>query len=161
MEITFRTRKLEKEYRASARAVKAYGEKVASKYIQRINIIKSVRNIDELMVLPALGCHSLKGDRRGQYSIKLTGFYRLIFTLKDDALEIKMVKETEKELFFDVSYCGYAEIYEKLGVKKLGCTLSCIRDFYFLEGFNPRITLKRTKTIMEGDDYCDFRYVEE
>ncbi|GAG78493.1 unnamed protein product [marine sediment metagenome] len=78
-----------------------------------------------------------------------------------DGLEIKMIKETEKELFFDVSYCGYAEIYEKLGVKKLGCTLSCIRDFYFLEGFNPRITLKRTKTIMEGDDYCNFRYVEE
>ncbi len=72
-----------------------------------------------------------------------------------------MVKETEKELFFDVSYCGYVEIYEKLGVKKLGCTLSCIRDFYFLEGFNPKITLKRTKTIMEGGNYCDFRYVEE
>ena len=59
---------------------------------------------------------------------------------KDDALEIKMVKETEKELFFDVSHCGYVEIYEKLGVKKLGCILSCIRDYYFLEGFNPRIT---------------------
>ena len=80
---------------------------------------------------------------------------------KDDGLEIKMIKETEKKLFFDVSYCGYAQIYEKLGVKKLGCTLSCIRDFYFLEGFNPRITLTRTKTIMEGDDYCNFRYVAE
>jgi hypothetical protein len=80
---------------------------------------------------------------------------------KDDGLEIKMVKETEKELFFDVTFCGYAEIYEKLGVKELGCILSCIRDFCFLEGFNPTITLKRTKTIMEGADYCDFRYVKE
>jgi hypothetical protein len=80
---------------------------------------------------------------------------------KDDALEIKMVKETEKELFFDVSHCGYAEIYEKLGVKELGCVLSCLRDFYFLEGFNPKITLQRTKTIMEGGEYCNFRYVEE
>ena len=79
----------------------------------------------------------------------------------DDALEIKMVKEPEKELFFDVSYCGYAEIYEKLGVKKLGCILSCMRDYYFLEGFNPSITLRRTKTIMEGNNYCNFRYVEE
>lgn len=80
---------------------------------------------------------------------------------KDDALEIKMVKETEKELFFDVTHCRYAEIYEKLGVKNLGCILSCIRDFYFLEGFNPKITLKRTTTIMEGGDCCDFRYTEE
>ena len=77
---------------------------------------------------------------------------------KDDALEIKMVKETEKELFFDVTHCGYAEMYDKLGVKNLGCILSCIRDFYFLDGFNPKITLKRTKTIMEGGDCCDFRY---
>ena len=96
MEITFRTRKLEKEYREYARAVKAYGEKVARKYIQRINIIKSVRNKEELMVLPALGCHSLKGDRRGQYSIKLTGFYRLIFTLEGDALEIAHIEEVSK-----------------------------------------------------------------
>ena len=80
---------------------------------------------------------------------------------EDDGLEIKMIKETEKELCFDVSYCGYAEIYEKLGVKKLGCTLSCIRDFYFLEGFNPRIALKRTKTIMEGAEVCNFRYKAE
>jgi len=96
VEITFRTRKLENEYREHAKAVKAYGDKVARKYIQRINIIKSVRNIDELMVLPALGCHSLKGDRRGQYSIKLTGFYRLIFTLKGDALEIAHIEEVSK-----------------------------------------------------------------
>ena len=80
---------------------------------------------------------------------------------KDDALEIKMVKETEKELFFDITHCRYAEMYEKLGIKNLGCILSCLRDFYFLEGFNPKITLKRTKTIMEGGDYCNFRYVEE
>ncbi len=96
MEVTFRTRKLEKEYREYAKAVKAYGSKVARKYIQRINIIKQVRNIDELKVLPALGCHSLKGDRHGQYSIKLTGFYRLIFTLKGDALEIAHIEEVSK-----------------------------------------------------------------
>ena len=96
MEITFRTRKLEKEYSEYARAVKAYGDKVARKYIQRINIIKSVRNIDELMVLPALGCHALKGNRLGQYSIKLTGFYRLIFILRGDALEIAHIEEVSK-----------------------------------------------------------------
>ena len=96
MEVTFRTRKLEKEYREYAKAVKAYGPKVARKYIQRINIIKQVHNIDELKALPALGCHSLKGDRYGQYSIKLTGFYRLIFTLKGDALEIAHIEEVSK-----------------------------------------------------------------
>jgi proteic killer suppression protein len=93
---TFRTRKPEKEYRECARAVKAYGPQVARKYIQSINIIKQVRNIDELMILPALGCHSLKGDRHAQYSTKLSGFYRLIFSLRGEALEVAHIEEVSK-----------------------------------------------------------------
>ena len=96
MEVTFRTRKLEREYRQHTRAVKAYGSEVAHKYIQRINIIKQVKNIEELMLLPALGCHQLKGDRQGQFSIKLTGFYRLILTLKGNKLEIAHIEEVSK-----------------------------------------------------------------
>jgi fumarate reductase iron-sulfur subunit len=76
----------------------------------------------------------------------------------DGAIEIKMIKEAEDELSFDVTYCGYAQMYEKMGIKDMGYTLSCIRDFSFLKGFNPRIQLTRTQTIMEGAEYCDFRF---
>jgi proteic killer suppression protein len=96
VEVIFRTRKLEREYRQHSKGVKAYGHEVARKYIQRINIIKRVRDIDELMNLPALGCHPLKGDRRGQYAFKLTGFYSLIFTLRGEALEIAHIEEVSK-----------------------------------------------------------------
>ena len=57
----------------------------------------------------------------------------------DGAIEIKMIKETDSELFFDVTHCGYAQMYEKMGIKDMGYTLSCIRDFSFLKGFNPQI----------------------
>jgi hypothetical protein len=30
-----------------------------------------------------------------------------------------------------------------------------------VEGFNPKIKLERTQTIMEGADHCDFRYTLE
>jgi len=96
VEITFRTRKLEREYREHARAVKAYGVEVARRYIQRINIIKQVHDYEELMALPALKCHALKGSRTGQHAAKLTGFYRLIFTLRGDALEIAQIEEVSK-----------------------------------------------------------------
>jgi len=96
VEVTFRTRKLEREYREHARAVKAYGVEVARRYIHRINIIKQAHDIEELMALPALRCHALKGPRRGQYAVKLTGFYRLIFTLKGVALEIALIEEVSK-----------------------------------------------------------------
>ncbi|MFC1884508.1 type II toxin-antitoxin system RelE/ParE family toxin [Thermodesulfobacteriota bacterium] len=96
MEVFFRTRKLEKEYREYAKGVKSYGTEVARKYIQRINIIKEAIDIDELMNLPALRCHQLKGKRHGQYAIKLTGFFRLIFTLKGDSFEIAHIEEVSK-----------------------------------------------------------------
>ena len=96
MEIAFRTRKLEREYQEHARAVKSYGSEVARRYIQRINIIKQARDIEELMSLPALRCHTLRGDYHGEYAIKLTGFYRLVFTLKGNALEIAQIEEVSK-----------------------------------------------------------------
>jgi len=96
VKITFKTRKLEREYRRSALAVRAYGVQVARKYIQRINIIKNAQNIDELSLLPGLRCHPLKGVRQGQHAVNLTGFYRLIFTLHGEALEIANIEEVSK-----------------------------------------------------------------
>ncbi len=96
MEIVFRTRKLEKEYTVSAKAIKAYGSDVARKYIQRVNIIKTAKDMDELMQLPRLRCHPLKGNRQGQYAINLTGFYRLIFTLVGNQMEIVCIEEVSK-----------------------------------------------------------------
>jgi proteic killer suppression protein len=96
VKVTFRTRKLEREYRESALAFKAYGEQVGRKYIQRIDILKQVRNLDELVRMPGLRCHPLKGDREGQWAVKLTGFYRLIFTLKGEGLEMAHIEEVSK-----------------------------------------------------------------
>lgn len=96
MLVKFRKKKLEKCYRQSKEASKAFGAEVAKKYIQRINIIKNTRNLDELKQLPGLRCHPLKGDREGQYAVNLTGFYRLIFTLDGEALEIVLIEEVSK-----------------------------------------------------------------
>lgn len=35
---------------------------------------------------------------------------------------------------------------------------TCNADPAIAEGFNPNIGLKRTKTLMQGDDYCDHFY---
>jgi len=96
LEVVFRTRKLKKEYTSSKDATKAYGLNVARKYIQRVNIIKNAFDIDELLLLPGLRCHPLKGERRGQYALNLTGFYRLIFSLDGKQMEIVCIEEVSK-----------------------------------------------------------------
>lgn len=96
MQVRFRTNTLKKRYAESSKAISAYGDVVGRKYIQRINIIKSSKNIDELVAIRALRCHPLKGDRKGEWAIKLTGFFRLIFTLHGNNFEIAQIEEVSK-----------------------------------------------------------------
>jgi L-2-amino-thiazoline-4-carboxylic acid hydrolase len=54
--------------------------------------------------------------------------------------------------------CRYAEMYRAMGLAELGALLSCNRDGAFCEGYDPRLKLERTQTLMGGASHCDFRY---
>lgn len=89
----------------------------------------------------------------------LAAFERgLALWTRDDALEIEILERSDRRLFFNVTRCRYAEMYEEIGFPAYGTVLSCARDFALIEGFNPGIGLRRTQTIMEGAEFCDFRY---
>ncbi len=75
---------------------------------------------------------------------------------EEGALEFSVLEETSQTLRFDVTRCQYAELYERLGVKEFGYCLSCNRDAPLISGFNPRMQLSRTHTIMQGANSCDF-----
>lgn len=76
----------------------------------------------------------------------------------DEAVALRFLEDGDSRLSFDVTRCRYAEMYEAMGMKDLGFCLSCCRDGAFAEGFNPRIKLARTQTLMEGAAFCDFRF---
>ena len=80
---------------------------------------------------------------------------------KGGALDVEETERTEKAYSFNVTRCGYADMYKKMGFSDLGDIFSCTRDFEFSTGFNPKIKLTRTQTIMNGDAYCNFRYTLE
>ena len=85
----------------------------------------------------------------------------LAYWTQDKALEIDVIEESDEVLSFNVTRCRYAELYESLGIREIGTSFSCTRDFALIEGFNPEILLERSQTIMEGAEYCDFRYRRE
>lgn len=93
MEIRFKTKKLQKQYEKNLEADKAYGAQVARKYISRINTLKQARSFNELYDLPGWKFHPLKGNREGEYAIKLTGFWRLIITDDGDTFNIAKIEE--------------------------------------------------------------------
>jgi L-2-amino-thiazoline-4-carboxylic acid hydrolase len=86
--------------------------------------------------------------------------FKAIFSLwtEDDALEIDVLRDEPGAFDFNVTRCRYAETYRAMGLGDLGDILSCGRDGAFCKGFDPRIELTRTQTIMGGASHCDFRY---
>ena len=72
--------------------------------------------------------------------------------------EMDVLEQTSTTYFFNVFRCPYYEKYRELGLDEFGVEFSCCRDEPFARGFNPQLKLERSKTLMEGDDCCDFRY---
>lgn len=96
MEIDFATKKLERCYRNYEYGRRTWGEAVARKYIQRVDLLQEAANMLEVEKLPGLDCHPLKGDMAGQYGVRLHGRWRLIFTLRGDRAEIIRIEEVSR-----------------------------------------------------------------
>src|SRR5579863_4375040 len=77
---------------------------------------------------------------------------------KGGALEMTVHRHDAGHLEFDVTRCRYAEMYRAMGLGAIGHVLSCNRDGTFCEGYDDRIKLARSQTIMGGASHCDFRY---
>jgi len=79
----------------------------------------------------------------------------------EDALRTEVLESTPTTFHFNVTRCRYAEMYRAMGLADLGAVLSCNRDGAFCEGYDPKLKLTRTQTLMGGASHCDFRYTRE
>lgn len=80
---------------------------------------------------------------------------------KGGALEIEVQEQTDTSFRFNVVRCRYAETYKAMGLGEIGALLSCNRDGAFCEGYDPKLKLDRSQTIMQGASHCDFKYTYE
>ena len=89
MLVRFASSRLETCYQNLSLARREWGPRVARAYVQRINTLYAARDGRDLFALRSLDFHPLKGERRGQYAIRLGDRERLIVTFGDEALTIK------------------------------------------------------------------------
>jgi hypothetical protein len=80
---------------------------------------------------------------------------------KGGALEIEVKEQGDSSFTFNVVRCRYAETYKAMGLGEIGHLLSCNRDGAFCEGYDPKLKLERTQTIMQGASHCNFHYTYE
>lgn len=81
-----------------------------------------------------------------------------VFTDQGETCAYNVLRRTPERYDVNVTRCQYAELFKSIGEVRLGSQLFCNADFAMADGIGGDIGLKRTKTIMKGDDYCDFRY---
>ncbi|MFP5520791.1 type II toxin-antitoxin system RelE/ParE family toxin [Peptococcus simiae] len=93
MEITFKSKKLEKICRNAHFATKYYGSEMAEKIQQRMGEIEAASSV-EMMVRFKIGrCHSLNGNRKNQYAVDLVHPFRLIFIKKGEEIQVAIIQE--------------------------------------------------------------------
>jgi predicted ArsR family transcriptional regulator len=77
--------------------------------------------------------------------------------LKNEGWEYEMEK-TESGFQFKCTRCGLFDLAKHFGITDEAFYMFCKSDPYIAEGFNSKIGLKMTKTLMEGHDCCDHFY---
>jgi hypothetical protein len=78
-----------------------------------------------------------------------------------NVLTFQIVEDTPQAVEVKITECLWAKTYRDAKAGDLGYILSCYGDYASAEGFNPKMRMIRTKTLMQGNDCCNHRYVIE
>jgi fumarate reductase iron-sulfur subunit len=127
---------------------------------------QKIGNDEVLVILKEV--NQQEAFQRGQNIIRTKGLNDIEELVNDvvtwgegGVWEMEVLEQTSTTYFFNVFRCPYYEKYKEIGLDEFGVEFSCCRDEPFAKGISSKLSLKRTKTIMEGADFCDFRYYLE
>jgi L-2-amino-thiazoline-4-carboxylic acid hydrolase len=78
-----------------------------------------------------------------------------------NALTMKLVEDTPTAVEARITECLWAKTFCEANAADIGYACLCHAEFAALAAFNPKIKLTFTKTLMQGHDCCNPRYVME
>jgi len=76
-----------------------------------------------------------------------------------DTLTMEIVENMDTAYELKVTECIWASTFLAAKAGDIGYASVCIGDYTWAEGFNPKIKLVRDKTLMQGHDICNHRYI--
>jgi len=78
-----------------------------------------------------------------------------------EAITFTIVEDTDKAFEMEVTECLWAKTFLEAEAGDLGFAGICFADYATAQAFNPKIRMIRDKTLMQGHDCCNHRYVTE
>jgi predicted ArsR family transcriptional regulator len=135
--------------------------------IQFIQVLKSELGEPELIRLLNLMSADIGrqvGARQAQNSPD-TSFQTFVQVFRPpnfaNSLTHEVVEDTEKVFALEVTECVSAEVMHSAGLDgEIGHAAVCNMDYYWPAAFNPNFKMERTKTLMQGHDICNHRYID-
>ncbi len=74
----------------------------------------------------------------------------------------EVVEDTDTAFGLRVTRCVWAEVFKEAGVDgAFGHAAVCNMDYAVPTTFNPRLRMERDRTLMQGHDHCNHRYVQD
>jgi hypothetical protein len=136
-------------------------------YIEFIKTLQSELEEEELIRL--LKIHSASvgrqvGERQAKNSPD-TSFQTFVAAFRppnfDKSLTLEITEDTEKVFELRVTECVWAKVYRDAGLGgAIGHAAVCNMDYYWPPAFNKDFKMERTKTLMQGHDCCNHRYID-
>ncbi len=72
--------------------------------------------------------------------------------------QTEFLESSATRLDYNIHRCRAAEFYRSLGLEDLGFLLVCRLDDSVMPALDPKIRFVRDQTLMQGADYCTFRF---
>jgi hypothetical protein len=81
-----------------------------------------------------------------------------VTSAEDNLLRYEVLEDSDERFAVKITKCKYADFYIEKGEPEIGYAMHCTLDFGETEAFSSDFILKRTKTLMQGDNYCNHCY---
>ena len=116
-----------------------------------------LRQAADEMVRKGIGARPVPDRSMAAWSASL----KTLSPVHEHALVYELLEDTPRVFAVRISKCLWAKVFRDSGAANLGYATICYPDFAVASAFNPKMKLVRTKTLMQGDDCCNHRYVME
>jgi hypothetical protein len=99
------------------------------------------------------------GKKEANEGTEIEDFVRVLWKeiLKDQGYNIS-IRSDNKTTNLCITKCPIFELAEETGMHEWLYHLACHTDFYNTPAFNKNIGLKRTKTLIKGNECCNHQY---
>jgi hypothetical protein len=145
-----------------------YSSFYTDRYSELIGVLKALENElgKEKLIAVLKKNTSKKWLKRGQEQAKEIGDNSLAAYVKQfrppsyqNVLTHEIVEDTDTAFQIKVTECIWAKTFIDAGMEEYGYAHICYGDYSWAKGFNPNMKMERDKTLMQGNDCCNHRYI--